>query len=105
MDLPHPGGFAQMLSDDAWQLVVALHRHGATAMRPSRSHARAWTMPASQCRPAKIWWPGSHTWRRTVWYPPRLLTGTHPIANRRRVLTDALDEDDAVTGRVEVLGA
>jgi glyoxylase I family protein len=27
MDLPHPGGFAQMLSDDAWQLVIALHRH------------------------------------------------------------------------------
>lgn len=29
MDLPHPGGFAQMLSDDAWQLVIALHRHDA----------------------------------------------------------------------------
>ncbi len=27
MDLPHPGGFARMLSDDAWQLVIALHRH------------------------------------------------------------------------------
>jgi glyoxylase I family protein len=27
MDLPHPGGFARMLSDDTWQLVIALHRH------------------------------------------------------------------------------
>lgn len=31
MDLPHPGGFAQMLSDDAWQLVIALHRHDANS--------------------------------------------------------------------------
>ncbi len=27
MDVPHAGGFAQMFSDDAWQLVIALHRH------------------------------------------------------------------------------
>jgi len=29
MDAPHPGGFAQLLSDDAWQLVIVLHRHDA----------------------------------------------------------------------------
>ncbi|NAZ84850.1 VOC family protein [Kineococcus indalonis] len=31
MDLPHPGGFAQMLSDDAWQLVIALHHHDSSS--------------------------------------------------------------------------
>ncbi len=29
MDVPHPGGFAQLLSDDARQLAIALHRHDA----------------------------------------------------------------------------
>ncbi|MBA2769552.1 MAG: VOC family protein [Sporichthyaceae bacterium] len=29
MDAPHPGGFAQLLADDAWQLVIVLHRHDA----------------------------------------------------------------------------
>jgi catechol-2,3-dioxygenase len=29
MDVPHPGGFAQLLSDESWQLVIALHRHDA----------------------------------------------------------------------------
>ena len=31
MDVPHPGGFAQLLSDDAWQLVIVLHRHDANS--------------------------------------------------------------------------
>jgi glyoxylase I family protein len=31
MDAPHPGGFAQLLSDDAWQLVIVLHRHDANS--------------------------------------------------------------------------
>ena len=31
MDAPHPGGFAQLLSDDAWQLVLVLHRHDANS--------------------------------------------------------------------------
>ena len=29
MDAPHPGGFAQLLSDDEWWLVIVLHRHDA----------------------------------------------------------------------------
>jgi glyoxylase I family protein len=29
MEGPHPGGFAHLLSDDSWQLVIALHRHDA----------------------------------------------------------------------------
>lgn len=27
MDAPHPGGFARLLADEAWQLVIVLHRH------------------------------------------------------------------------------
>ena len=40
MDAPHPGGFAQLLSDDAWQLVIVLHRHdanGGERFRESRT--------------------------------------------------------------------
>lgn len=29
MDAPHPGGFAQVLADDAMQLMIVLHRHDA----------------------------------------------------------------------------
>lgn len=29
MDAPHPGGFAKLLADDAWQLTIVLHRHDA----------------------------------------------------------------------------
>jgi len=31
MDTPHPGGSAQLLSNDTWQLVIALHRHDANS--------------------------------------------------------------------------
>jgi glyoxylase I family protein len=29
MDAPHPGGFAQVLADEAMQLMIVLHRHDA----------------------------------------------------------------------------
>jgi glyoxylase I family protein len=31
MDAPHPGGFARVLADEAWQLMIVLHRHDANA--------------------------------------------------------------------------
>jgi catechol 2,3-dioxygenase-like lactoylglutathione lyase family enzyme len=31
MDAPHPGGFARVLADDTWQLVIVLHRHDANS--------------------------------------------------------------------------
>jgi glyoxylase I family protein len=27
MDVPHPGGVGRVLADDAWSLMIALHRH------------------------------------------------------------------------------
>lgn len=29
MDAPHPGGFARLLADEAFELVIVLHRHDA----------------------------------------------------------------------------
>lgn len=40
MDAPHPGGFARLLADEAWQLVIVLHRHdanGAETLLESRT--------------------------------------------------------------------
>lgn len=30
MDVPHHGGLGRLLTDDAWQLLIALHRHDAS---------------------------------------------------------------------------
>lgn len=40
MDAPHPGGFSRLLADDAWQLIIVLHRHdanGGETFRESRT--------------------------------------------------------------------
>lgn len=40
MDAPHPGGFAQLLADDTWELIFVLHRHdanGGETFRESRT--------------------------------------------------------------------
>jgi glyoxylase I family protein len=34
MDTPHQGGIGKVLADDAWQLVVVLHRHDANQGEP-----------------------------------------------------------------------
>ena len=34
MDTPHHGGVGKLLADDAWQLVVVLHRHDANRGEP-----------------------------------------------------------------------
>jgi glyoxylase I family protein len=30
LDVPHQGGVGRLLADDAWQLLIVLHRHDAT---------------------------------------------------------------------------
>lgn len=40
MDVPHPGGFAQLLASASWDLVIVLHRHDAhdgTTFKESRT--------------------------------------------------------------------
>ena len=34
LDVPHPGGLGRLLTDDAWQLLIVLHRHDASTGEP-----------------------------------------------------------------------
>jgi glyoxylase I family protein len=77
MEAPHEGGWQKLLADEAWQLVIVLHRHDVNQGEPfserrtgldhfgmavpTRAELEAWagstarTRPGDQSPPIRVW--------------------------------------------------
>jgi glyoxylase I family protein len=70
MDAPHPGGFAQVLTDDNWELMIVLHRHDVNEGETFRESRTGLDHPGFVVPTRDDSSPGSPTSRHTASFAP-----------------------------------